>query len=174
MSDERGRGGKLHPRLENAALQGLCRAILEQAITDRVCLDDLGEPYAKVNNGHISIAEIKRFEKSRWKSWLESQLTLTSVDAVDAIKRGHRMARNSVANKCGKSSGRGAYKRNIKYLYEYEGEMLTYWEIAKRANLTAGEVQNRLQQGIPAEDVVKQARERRAAKGLPIRTAKIR
>ena len=174
MIDERGRGGKLHPRLENAALQGLCRAILEQAITDKVCLDDLGKPYAKVSNGYISIAEVVRFEKSRWKDWLESQLTITAVDAADATNRGHRMARNSVANTGGiPTTRRGTYRRNVKNLYEYEGEMLSYWQIAKRAKLSAGEVQGRLKKGITAEEAVRQARECRAKRGLPLE-AKIR
>ena len=175
MIDERGRGSKLPPKLENAAMQALCRAILEKAIVDKTCLADLGVSYTKVSDGYINLTEIKRFERSKWKDWLESQLTLTAVDANDAIERGHRMARNSRAN-MGKRSEGGCKKSpaNLKYLYEYEGEMLSYWQIAKRAKLTAGEVQNRLQKGVPAEEAVRRARECRAKRGLPLEATKTR
>ena len=171
MIDERGRGGKLPPKLENAALQGLCRAILEKAIVDKTCLADLGVSYTKVSDGYINLTEIKRFEKSKWREWLESQLTLTAVDVADAIRRGHRMAQSPRANVSKRSKGgRKRSSANLKHLYEYEGEMLSYWQIAKRAKLSAGEVQGRLKKGISAEEAVRQARECRAKRGLPLET----
>ena len=58
--------------------------------------------------------------------------------------------------------------------WEYEGEMLSYYEIAKRARLTAGEVQGRLNRGITAYEAVEQARESRRRYGLPIYTDNFR
>ena len=119
MIDERGRGYPLNPRLEHAANQALCRAIIEQAITDKTFLTDLG--YAKVmqNGKTIWLSEIEAFLRGKWCKWLRDALEITTVDNEDAIMRGHRMA----------NSYRGR-KHNTR-TYEYNGESHTMREWAE-------------------------------------------
>lgn len=165
MTDERGRGGKLHPRLEYAALQGLCRAILEQAILDKAFLDEQHKDRARLCDCLIRREEIEDFERSEWRKWLRKRLTLTAVNTSDAIKRGQEAARRSVAIQKMWSGDKRKDKPNpAKYFYEYKGEMLTYYEIAKREGLTGGELQYRLRRGMTAEQAIQVARKFRANK----------
>lgn len=66
--------------------------------------------------------------------------------------------------------GLDKYKMVSKVRYEYKGEMLTAWMIAKIAKLTPSEVQRGLRNGMTAEEAVEAARKLRIEKGLPVET----
>ena len=92
MIDERGRGGNLPPKLENAGYQALCRAIWEQAIQDEAMLNGMGVERFLFNGKSFGKGEIERFKRSKWGEWLKDQLTITSIDFDEATRRGERMA----------------------------------------------------------------------------------